>query len=103
MQKFASELVASEKRPVPMCEAFLPIREPALASGQMFEEWLSIQSCPIRQTTRINSFAGDIPCRSRFKAGCRCHPAPLTQADATTLVLFLIAAGPRRWWKSLWC
>jgi len=95
MQKFRRVmLVAIGKAAVPMCEAFLPILEPALDSGQMFEGVVVDSILPNTPDTRIQFFRGGHPLpdhASRQAADAILHL--LTQADATTLVLFLISGG----------
>src|SRR5882757_10719192 len=87
-------LVAIGKAAVPMCEAFLLILEPALASGQMLDGVVVGSILPDTPDVRIQFFRGGHPLpdhASRQAADAILHL--LTQADATTLVLFLISGG----------
>lgn len=87
-------LVAIGKAAVPMCEALLPILESALSSGKILEGVVVGSTLPSTPDTRIQFFLGGHPLpdrASRQAADAILHL--LANADATTLVLFLISGG----------
>jgi glycerate 2-kinase len=87
-------LLAIGKAAVPMGETLLSILGPALTPAQVLEGVVAGPVVPDTPDTRIQFFRGGHPLPDRFsRQAAEAILRLLAQADATTLVLFLISGG----------